>query len=186
MSEELIGIAPKLREILKSIGLLIDALEVDISSIDSKIGEVNDDASDQTLLGYHNSLYQHVHKPSKCYPTLANGIVVTGGVPAWALGSFVEVIPANTITTMFDIHYINFEDASATDSYELVLYGGLGGAEVEVGRVRTSRESATSGITNVPIQIPPQMANTRISAKVASKTGNGDTVTISFYYHIYS
>ena len=186
MSEELIGLAPKLREVLKSIGLLITALETDIGSIDDKIGVATDIASNQTVLGYNNSLYQHVHQSAKCYPTLANGVVLTGGVPAWTLGNFIEIIPANAITSMFDIHYLNFEGASATDSYELVLYKGLGGSEIEIGRVRTSRESATSGITNVPIQIPAQMANTRISAKLASKSGSSDTVTISVYYHIYS
>lgn len=158
----------------------------DQSLIDAKLGLTNDTATHQTLLGYQNSLYQHVHQSAKVYPTLADGIVVTGGTTAWTLGNFIEIIPANAIATMFDIHYINFETASATDFYEFVLYKGTVGNEIEIGRVRTSRESATSGIPNVPIQIPAQMANTRISAKVASKTGGNDTVTISVYYHIYS
>ena len=68
----------------------------------------------------------------------------------------------------------------------MFFMGRLGGAEVEIGRVRSSRESAQSGITNVPVQIPPLAANTRISAKLASKSGGGDTVTVSVYYHLYS
>jgi hypothetical protein len=176
-------------ENVKDIKLKTDNLPATPSSqtlIDAKLGVVTDFAAHKTVLGYLNSLYQHLHEQARVYPTLANGIVVTGGVGAWALGSFVEIIPANTITSPFDIHYVNFEDASATDSYQLILYAGLGGAEVEIGSVRTKRESATSGTTSVPIQIPPQMANARISAKVASKSGGSDTVTVSVYYHLYS
>jgi len=158
----------------------------DQSMIDIKLGVVTDYASHQTLLGYQNSLYQHVHNQAKVYPSLADGIIVTGGAGAWQLGNFVEIIPANTIQTAFDIHYINFEGASATDTYEFILFKGALGNEIEIGRIRTDRESATSGITNVPIQIPAQDANTRISAKVASKSGGSDTVTVSVYYHIYT
>ena len=158
----------------------------DQSDIDAKLGVTTDFASHQTLLGYQNSLYQHVHQQARVYPSLADGVVVTGGVAAWALGNFAEIIPVNTITNAFDIHFIRFEGASATDVYEFVLYKGTAGNEVEIGRVRTSRESATSGITDVPIQIPAQVANTRISAKVASKSGGNDTVTVSVMYHEYT
>lgn len=158
----------------------------DQTLIDAKLGVVTDIATNQTLLGYQNSLYQHVHNQSRVYPTLANGVVVTGGAGVWQLGAFVEIIPANAIASAFDIHWINFEDASATDVYEFVLYKGLGGSEVEIGRIRTIRDAAQSGTAKVPIQIPAQNANTRISAKVASKSGGGDTVTVSVYYHIYT
>jgi len=147
-------------------------------------GEKGDDASDVSILGYLNSIYKHIHRQARCYPTLANGVMIAGGAGAWELGNFVEVIPAGAITTEYDVHYIIFENASATDVYELVFYNGGIGSEVEIGRIRTDRSSATSGISNVPIQIPAQPGNTRISAKVASKSG-GDNVKISVYYHLY-
>ena len=156
--------------------------------ISRKIGNTTDfwgKENESTILGFGSASYQHIHNPAKVYPTLANGIIVAGGVGAWTLGNFVEVIPANTITTDFDIHWVHVESVSATDIYELVLYSGLSENEVEIGRVRTSRESAQSGATDVPIQIAPQHANTRISAKLASKSGNNN-MTISFYYHEYN
>jgi hypothetical protein len=153
--------------------------------VSNNIGEKTHDASDKTIMGYVNSLYQHIHNQAKCYPTLANGVIVTGGAGAWALGNFVEVIPANAITSMYDIHFVVFEGASATDIYELVLYRGAIGSEVEIGRIRADRENAQSGVSNSPIQIPALAANTRVSAKVASKSG-GDNVTISIYYHTYA
>jgi hypothetical protein len=57
---------------------------------------------------------------------------------------------------------------------------------VEIGRIRTHKNSVQAGAINVPIQIPPQLANTRISAKVASSSGGADNVTISVFYHIYN
>jgi hypothetical protein len=138
-----------------------------------------------TVFAFGNAGYQHIHQPAKCYPTLADGVTVTGGAGAWTLGDFVEIVPVDTITTAFDIHWINFESASANDIYELVLYSGLGGAEVEIARVRTYKSATMSGANNVPIQIPVQYANTRISAKLASSSG-GDNVTVSLFYHQYS
>lgn len=131
------------------------------------------------------TLEHHIHDGARCYPTLASGKVVTGSASSWGLGAFVEIVPVNTITDAFDIHYIVFEAVSATDVYELVLYSGLAGAEVEIGRVRTARESATSGAADVPFMCYVQAPNTRISAKVASSSGGSDTVTISIFYHTY-
>lgn len=157
----------------------------DQSEIDAKLGEVTDSVTDYTLLGYQNSLYQHVHQPSKCYPDLADGITITAGTAAWTLGSFTEIIPENTITTAFDIHWIEIEGVSAVDTYQLKLYSGTSGNEIEIGCVRFTRASNQTGASNVPVQIPAQSANTRISAKLASKSGGNDTATISLYYHIY-
>lgn len=159
----------------------------DQSDIDDKLGLVTDYASHKTVLGYQNTLYQHVHSKAIVYPTLAVGKVVTGGVAAWAEGAAVEIIATATTpfsTSEFDIHFINFEAASANDTYELSLYSGAD-ASVEIGRVRTKKYSATDGVVSVPIQIPPQSPGTKISAKVASASGGEDTVTISVYAHLY-
>jgi hypothetical protein len=154
-------------------------------TINDKIGTPMDFPNgNQTVFAFGNAGYQHIHQPAKCYPTLADGVAVAGGAGVWELGNFVEVIPVNTITTAFDIHYVNVEVASANDIYELVLYKGLLGAEVEIGRVRTLKATVQSGANSVQIQIPVQHANTRISAKLASKTG-GDSLTISVFYHQY-
>jgi len=178
--------------IVDAIKLSTDALPTDPadqSDIDAKLGAVTDFAAHQTLLGYQNSLYQHVHSKAIVYPTLAAGKVVTGGADAWALGAVTEIIAAATepfASNAFDIHFINFEAASANDTYELVLYSGADEALVEIGRVRTKKYSATDSVVSVPIQIPSQTAGTRITAKVASASGGEDTVTISVYAHLYS
>jgi hypothetical protein len=165
------------------INIEINSTELEI---DAKMGETTDFAAHATVLGYQNSLYQHAHQQARCYPTLADGVTINGGAGAWQLTATpTEIIPANAITSSFDVHYVVVEGASATDIYELVLYKGAAGQEIEIGRVRTDRESATSGASNVPIQIPAQDANTRISGAVASKSG-GDNMTVSLYYHLYN
>jgi hypothetical protein len=58
------------------------------------------------------------------------------------------------------------------------------GEEVGIGRVRTVREGAMTGTARVPIQIPVQHENARISAKLASNAG-GRNVTVSLFYHDY-
>lgn len=124
-------------------------------------------------------IYEHGHSESKCYPTLANGVAVLGGI-AWTLGNFVEIIPVNTITKDFDIHFISIEGLSAVDTYEIVLYA----AETEISRVRVARTANQDSTTQVPIQTPMLKANTQIQAKSAS-SGGGDTAIISLHYHEY-
>jgi hypothetical protein len=155
--------------------------------IRSLIGESTDFPNgNSTVFAFGNAGYQHIHQSAKVYPSLADGITVTGGSGAWTLGNFSEIISANTITTAFDIHYVNFENASANDIYEFVLYSGALGEEIEIARIRTYKYATSTGAINVPIQIPVQYANSRISAKLASKGGGGDTVTVSLFYHQYS
>lgn len=130
------------------------------------------------------TLEHHIHDRARCYPTLSAGKVVNGAAGAWTLGTMTEIVPVNVITDPFDIHYIILEAASATDVYELVLYSGLAGSEVEIARIRTARESATSGVSDIPCMCYVQPANSRISARLASASG-GDNVTISIFYHTY-
>ncbi len=119
--------------------------------------------------------------PSNVYPTLADGVVVAGGA-AWKLGNFVEIIPADTINKPYDIRQIIVESSTAADTYEIVLYAGALGEEAEIGRVRSYEDTAVSGSHGVPIQTPVLSAGTRVSAKVASKSG-GDSLTISLIYN---
>jgi len=146
------------------------------------VGDVTDAPFIESIFGNLNALYKHIHSPASVYPTLADGIAVAGGAGAWQLGSVVELIPANAITVPFDIHFLNVESASATDIYEIVLYNESG----EIGRVRTTKQTNQSGANNVPIQIPPQPQNQQIRVAIATKTGGGDTMSLSVFYHTYA
>ena len=154
----------------------------------SRIGNLTDPPvlqEGQTILGYAKGNYQHTHEQAFCYPTLADASTFTSTDQKWVLGGFAELIPANAITSAFDIHYLNVEAASDNTTYEIVLYSGLLGAEIEIGRVRTVKQSVAAGFNGVPIQIPPQPENTRISVKIATPEVKFCTLNFSVFYHRY-
>jgi len=133
---------------------------------------------DLTIL---NLLKNHIHNAAKVYPTLADGERVIGGAGLWELGSFKEIVPANSITDLFMIHYINIEGASTDDVYEIVIYA----ATVEIGRVRITFIDIANSQTlpSVPFMDVVIPANTQIQAKCATKGGGSETVDISLAYH---
>jgi hypothetical protein len=145
------------------------------------IGDTADEESDSTIFGGIYAIKRHIHAESKVYPTLAPGVVVTGGAGAWQLGNFAEIVPVNTITTPFDIHFLNISNASVADTFELVLYA----AAVEIGRIRVTRSLGAQLVNPVTFMTPLIAANTQIQAKVASSSGGGDTLTIAIVYHTY-
>lgn len=138
-----------------------------------------------TIYGILKMLKDHVHSATKVYPTLANSITLTGGAGAWQEGAFVEVVPASTITDYFDIHWVTLTNPSATDEYEVSLYSGALASEVEIARIRTSREAIQASTPPIGTMTPFIAPNERISAKVASKVGGADTIDIAISYHEY-
>jgi len=147
------------------------------------IGNKTDTSAGDSIYSHVHTLEEHVHSASIVYPTLATAVTVSAGA-SWVLGSFVEIVPASTITSAFDIHYIYVDSISANDTYELVLYKGAESSEIEVGRVRFSKTAAQEGTDNQPFQTPLIAANERISAKVASSSGSNN-VSVGIMYHIY-
>jgi hypothetical protein len=149
------------------------------------IGNKTDDESGNSIAAKAFMLDTHAHSACNVYPTLANGVTVTGAAGAWALGAFEVLVPANTITDPFDIHHINVSAYNANDTFELVLYSGADGHEVEIGRVRFTRTTNVGSPAHVPFQSPINAANTQIKAKIASQAGTSNTATISIMYHTY-
>lgn len=115
---------------------------------------------------------------SKVYPTLAAGVTVTASGTANTLGANATLCAANVITSPFRIRSVTVESVSASDVFELVLYKGESGSEIEIGRTRFSSGG------KIVVGIVLQDANTRISAKLASVAGGGKTANISFEYCI--
>ena len=139
-------------------------------------------AGRKSTFDYVHILEEHAHSISKCYPTLAGGVSITSGV-VWTLGAFTELIPINTITEVFDIHWLIVESVTDDETYELVFYN----VETEISRVRWSSDLAAGGrILSVPIPtlMGLQEANSQIQCKLAS-SGATETVVISVLYHTY-
>jgi len=128
-------------------------------------------------------LEEHVHTSSECYPTLASGVTVTGAAGAWTNGAYVEIIPANTVTSDFDIHFVSIEDMSANDVYELELAYGAG--DTHAGCIRLVKSVGNEATQQIPVQTPIIPKNSRVRARVATAGGGSDTVDIALLYHIY-
>lgn len=154
-------------------------------TISDVVGNKTDTVAWNSVWALSDKINDHNHSSSKVYPTLANWVTVAWAAGAWALSAaWVEIVPANTIAAVFDIHYINAASVSADDSYELVLASGGAGSEVEVWRVRFTRSASSTNAQLIPFMTPLIAANSRISAKIASSTWN-DSAVISLFYHIY-
>ena len=169
---------------------VIDGLH-DVPSADSSANStIRDVIGNKTDTHDGNSIYskleeaeEHIHSVAKCYPTLANGITVTGGVGAWALGNAATIVPASTITSDYDIHWVNLGTISAADTYELVLYAC--DTDTEAGRLRFTRAAGVPSSSDVMFQSMLVPANCRITAKMASSSGGNDTAVVSIHYHTY-
>jgi len=164
------------------------------SALDTTVSEVvgtksdsafSDGSSTPSVIGHLQANYLHVHSPSKVYPTLADAVTITAHNDAWTLGNKIEIVPADTIVSKFDIHWIILQAISNADEYELVLWKGGAGAEIEIGRIAFSRTGNFDRSTNLPVQVAPVDANTRISASLACKSVGEYTVGVKLYYHTY-
>ena len=137
-----------------------------------------------TMGGRVHILEEHFHSAKLVYPTGAAGVTLTcGDAAAWTLGSFTEIVPANTIAKPFDIHFVEIEAVSTAATYEVVLYA----VETEIGRFRFTAAGTPNNIVFVPrpFQCGQQPKNTQIQAKIMSSSGNANTSTISVEYHTY-
>ncbi len=151
---------------------------IDITDV---IGSKDDTHAGTSIIAHAHIIEEHVHTPCNVYPTLAGGVAVGTAVGGWNISAaFVEIVPINTITTDFDIHWLCIEDLDDNGTYEIVLYA----VEVEIGRVRVVKNAQQDGTMNIPFQCPIIPANTQIQAKTASSVGTS-VVTLSIFYHIY-
>lgn len=147
------------------------------------IGNKTDTEAGNSIYSKSVRIEEHIHSACKVYPTLASGITITCGTPAWTLGAFATIVPASTITSLFDVHWVSLENISAAGVYELILY--YGATDIEAGRVRFTKTVTQDPTFNIPMQTIIIPANSQIRAKVASSGAAANTVDISIFYHTY-
>lgn len=154
------------------------------ASINDVVGNKLDDESGDSLyaLAYINE--RHEHSPSLVYPTLADGITVTAEGADWGTGgALVQIVPASTITSPFDIHYVNIEAVSAARTYELFLYYGAG--DTFAGHIRFTKSAGLDPVLDRPFQTVLIPANSRIRARLCSGGVVADTIDMTIQYHVY-
>ncbi len=147
-------------------------------------GNKSDNHNGTSIRAIAHATFEHFHQEQKVYPTLADGVTLTSHATDWTLGTIVEIVPINTITSDFDIHEVVIEDVNTADkTYELVLYSGAG--DDEIGRIRFAVSATKGGVPNVSMQTPIITANLRIRAALAIETGGSKTAVVSIRYHTY-
>lgn len=166
-----------------------------LKNYDSQIGNLNDYVhvpftnNINSILALLNTNYYHFHGRTFVYPQLANAVNLQAGAGAWGIGgSITEIIPENALNVAaFDLHWINIQNISATAEYLIVLYSGELGSEEIIGGVKfwSGAIPILNQITKY-IQIPQQVVNTRISAKLYSSDVGTPTCQISLEGHYYS
>jgi len=145
------------------------------------VGNKTDDATSNSIAGRTHSVEEHMHSASMVHPTIGNGVAVATHADPWTLGEFVEIVAALAIGTQFDIHHVSIEALDDNTVYALVLYA----VEVEIGRVRFTKNANLDAVFNVPMQTVIIAADTQIQAKCASAAG-ASSATISIFYHVYT
>jgi len=128
----------------------------------------------------------HIHSVAMVYPDLDDSITVTAedDVTTWTLGPLVEIVPADTITEPFDIHFLFIASISNNSEYQLNLYQGAG--DELIAEIPFTREGVQDGAVRPLVVMTPMIpAGARIRAALASAADNGETVTIKVGYHTY-
>jgi hypothetical protein len=159
------------------------------STIKDVIGQKNDNnyVHAQTLAGQAYMAYYHVHAPAFVYPDRADSIPVTSEAGAWAeSANTTEVIPAGTITSRFDLHWVQVSELAANgEEYQLNIYSGAAGAESLIAQARMFRLTNFVQEGNLPIQVPPQNAGERISVRLYNSGAGSTTANVVFSGHPY-
>ena len=118
---------------------------------------------------------------SKNYSSHANsdGATLTGGAGAWAAGTYATILAASTATNRFKVNYVIVESMSVTEPMQIDIATGGAGSEVIV----TSLKVAAAG--RYPVNVIDLDKTTRISARLASKSGGADTAVVSVEYSVH-
>lgn len=122
------------------------------------------------------------------YPSLTDAVNIVTGSSTWVLGAFGEFVPTGAINKAFKVQFINTAQFSANNiTYEIVLYAGGIGQEVEIGRTRANGGVSTGSNKEpqMPIMSPILPAGTRISYRAATNRSSVETCIASIIYFTY-
>ena len=120
--------------------------------------------------------YYHVHGASFLRPDKADPVLLTSSAAAWSeTGVAEEIIAAGGLTKNFDLHWASIWDISSNLYGVIDFFSGAPGALVKIGSVDVGRTANFSRESAMPLQVPQQPANTRISARLIDGTANPQT-----------
>lgn len=154
-------------------------------NIKDVIGNKNDDEDGDSLYAEAYIAKKHMHAKMYIYPELAPYVVATSHTTAYTYGDYVEIVPADTITLPFDVHYADVDNMDTTGEYVIEIAKGTVGNEEKISCFSVNRSVNKTSSEGQPIQNPIMPANTRICARVAHSVGGGAQAGIKVAYHEY-
>ena len=124
----------------------------------------------------------HIHSVTKIAPTGSAPITLTGGAQ-WVLGAYgSDLLAADAVSNVFDIHHMIVSAPDDNADYEIAIFGG----DTEIGRVAFTKTNNFLSSIQLPLVTPLQAAGTQIRAKLLSgDTGGESTAGIKIAYHEY-
>jgi len=144
-------------------------------------------ALENSLMAYTRTGYYHIHGAAFLYPDKSDPVTLTANAASWNVtGNKIEIIPVNTITKSFDLHWASISDISENCYGVVDIFSGTAGNEILIGSIDLTRTAVFASEGNKPVQIPQQPANTRITARLSTSTTNATTCKIKLYGHVYS
>ena len=157
-----------------------------------KLGNPTDiwNVTGNSVLGYNNTNYKHVHNPSYVYPTDCTLVSPTTSATADTFGDFVELVPTNGITVAFDIHWANVQNISGNGTFIVELHevsdADLQVSEKYLGAFTVSRQSTFTRSFQVYTQIPVISANTRVGVRAKQSNAAAESVSFNIQRHDYT
>lgn len=141
-----------------------------------------------SILGFLHTGYYHVHGTSFTYPDHADGITLTSASGVWAIpANTTELVPENTLSVdNFDLHWIEIYDLDTVSEYQIDIFTGNVGEEVRICSPVTQRTSNFSREGPQPLQIPQQLVNKRISAKLSTSVSGVCNCKVKLIGHYYT
>jgi hypothetical protein len=165
-----------------------------LTAIKSVVGSIGDwievpyvfQNAKNTIMAFLQTGYYHIHGASFIYPDKADPVLLTSSAAAWSeTGDITEIIPANAIVKAFDLHWCSVWDISVALYGVVDIFAGPADAPVKIGAVDVGRTANFSRESAMPLQVPQQPANTRISARFSDSTTSARTVRVKLYGHVY-
>lgn len=148
--------------------------KVKIDPVPPDVDEIADEVESRILCVKVSTPYP------KVYPLLSDVIVVTAGAGVWLEGSYIDIVPINTITTPFWIYGVLFVGSSDARYPLLTLATGSAGSEIPFAHfTKLAFYEASTNLIPCPIL---KVANTQIRAKVADNNAIATTYGVKLLY----
>jgi hypothetical protein len=141
-------------------------------------------ANQTTQIADLEILKEHVHSVGEVAPWGSAPITLTSGAGAYTWGDYSDdIIAANEVTEIFDIHYAIISSVSENADFEVELV--YGASDTVAAEINFRRTNAFTSSIDLKVMTPRISANSRVRARMRDSAGNEASAAIKVKYHTY-